>query len=126
MKPLNFLSLFALYFVMLILLGIVFSLIDNGKLSAIIYIGLVGIFAALILAALTIKIRAIDPQNVSKLFKLNFIFWFCFFLAQMVLNKLSEISELTYFKIVLLIGISVLGAFFCAKVAVMSLSKKLA
>lgn len=126
MKPLNFLSLFAGFFVLLSLFGIIFTLMDNGDLSAIVSVGLIAIIAAWICAALTIKIRAVDSQNVSKIFKLNFILWFCYWLAKMVIiTKPNEILELTFLKGLLLLGISLLGAFFFAKIYTI-LPKKIA
>lgn len=124
MKPLNFLSLFSGFFVILMLSGIVSSLINVGNIPAIPYIGLVALVASLIMAAYTIRIRATDAQNVNKLFKLNFILWFCFLLAQMVLTRLNAESELTFLKVLLLLGICVLGALFYAKIVRMSLQKK--
>lgn len=110
---------------MLNLLGIVFSLINYGDLSSIVYIGLISLIVALFMASMTIRIRATNPQNVSKLFKLNFMLWLPYWLAKMVFIRLNDISELGFLKILLLLGIAVVGAFFFAKMMTIVPKKKL-
>lgn len=125
MKSSKFLSLFARFFVLLMLLGIVFSLIDSGNLSAIVYISLISMVTALIMAAMTIRVRATDPQDVSRIFRLNFALWLPYWIAKLVFIKLHDLTELSILKLLLLLGIAVLGAFFFAKMMTI-LPKKVA
>ncbi len=128
MKPLNFLPLFVLYFIMLIAFGALCSFEDllNGEFAVLIFISLVAIIASMILAFLTIKIRTSETQNNKRKFNLFFIFYSLFFLTTNVFMVLNDSTRLTFARVLISFGLTFLMGFLGAKVSILSMSKKTA
>ena len=125
MKPLNFASLFALFFVLLILFGAVANIenLVEGEFDVSILIGLIAIFVALILAFLTLKVRASEKHNLKRTFNLFFTLYSLLFLTTSLFSFLSEDTQLTLIKSIITLGLTLLLGFLGAKLSLWGISK---
>lgn len=125
MKPMNFLSSFAIYFFILLAFGAVVNIenLVNGEFGASIFIALIAFFAALIMAFLTIKIRTSEKHNLKRTFNLFFTLYSLLILATSIFSFLSEDTQLTLSKSLLTFGLILLVGFLGAKLSVWSMSK---
>ncbi len=125
MKPLNFTSLFALYFIMLIAFGVVTNIEDLliAEFAGSILMSLISVVAAVILAFLTLKMRASESHNIKRMFNLSLIFYSFVMLIMFTFIFLANTAQLTLTKVFIALGLTLLNGLLGAKLHVFSISK---